>query len=50
MIIPADLPRLKGLSYPREVTTYTVWTYHWFALNTADAFSLRRDYTAEMTA
>ncbi len=36
MKIPADLPRLKGFRYPREVIAYAVWAYHRFAVSTAD--------------
>ncbi|MEP5758383.1 MAG: IS6 family transposase, partial [Litoreibacter sp.] len=31
MSIPANLPRLKGFRYPREVIAYAVWVYHRFA-------------------
>ena len=40
MIIPADLPRLKGFRYPREVIAYATWAYHRFALSTADVEDL----------
>jgi len=40
MDIPADLPRLNGFRYPREVIAYAVWAYHRFALSTADAEDL----------
>ena len=40
MNIPADLPRLKGFRYPREVIAYAVWAYHRFALSTADVEDL----------
>ena len=34
------MPRLKAFGYPREVTAYAVWTYHRFALSTADVEDL----------
>ena len=40
MNIPSNLPRLKGLRYPREVISYAVWAYHRFALSTADVEDL----------
>ena len=40
MNIPADLPRLKGFRYPREVVAYAVWAYHRFAMSTADVEDL----------
>ncbi|MEP1539163.1 MAG: IS6 family transposase [Paracoccaceae bacterium] len=40
MNIPADLPRLKGFRYPREVIAYAVWVYHQFILSTADVEDL----------
>jgi len=40
MSIPANLPRLKGFRYPREVIAYAVWVYHRFALSTADVEEL----------
>jgi len=30
------MPRLKGFRFPREIVSYAVWTYHRFALSTAD--------------
>ena len=36
MKIPALLPHLKGLRYPREIIAYAVYSYHRFALSTAD--------------
>ena len=36
MNVPADLPRLKGFRYPREIIAYAVWAHHRFALSTAD--------------
>jgi len=40
MNIPADLPRLKGFRYPREVIAYAVWAYYRFALSAADVEDL----------
>jgi len=37
---PADMPRLKGYRFPREVVAYAVWTYHRFALSAADVEDL----------
>ena len=34
------MPRLKGYRFPREVVAYAVWTYHRFALSTADVEDL----------
>lgn len=36
----ADLPRLKGFRYSREIIAYAVWVYHRFALSTADVEDL----------
>ena len=40
MTIPAEMPRLKGYRFPREVVAYAVWAYHRFALSTADVEDL----------
>ena len=40
MNIPTHMPRLKGFRYPREILAYAVWTYHRFALRTADVEDL----------
>ncbi|MDA3859351.1 MAG: IS6 family transposase [Roseovarius sp.] len=40
MDIPTSMPRLKGFRYPREIIAYAVWTYHRFALSTADVEDL----------
>jgi len=40
MTIPASMPRLKGFRFPREIISYAVWTYHRFALSTADVEDL----------
>lgn len=40
MMIPAEMPRLKGYRFPREVVAYAVWAYHRFALSTADVEDL----------
>ncbi len=40
MNIPAEMPRLKGYRFPREVVAYAVWAYHRFALSTADVEDL----------
>ena len=40
MNIPSDMPRLKGFRFPREIIAYAVWTYHRFALSTADVEDL----------
>jgi putative transposase len=36
MKLPSSFPRLKGFRFPREIVAYAVWTYHRFALSTAD--------------
>lgn len=40
MKILAEMPRLKGYRFPREVVAYAVWVYHRFALSTADVEDL----------
>ena len=40
MEIPAEMPRLKGFRFPREIIAYAVWAYHRFALSTADVQDL----------
>ncbi|MPQ96121.1 IS6 family transposase [Thioclava sp. JE_KL1] len=40
MKIPAEMPRLKGYRFPREIVVYAVWAYHRFALSTADVEDL----------
>ena len=40
MNIPAEMPRLKGFRFPREVIAYAVWAYHRFALSAADVEDL----------
>jgi len=40
MKIPTHMSRLKGFRYPREIIAYAVWTYHRFALSTADVEDL----------
>ncbi len=40
MTIPADMPRLKGYRFPREIIAYAVWAYHRFALSAADVEDL----------
>jgi len=40
MIVPTNMPRLKGFRYPREIIAYAVWAYHRFALSTADVEDL----------
>ncbi|ASP23172.1 DDE domain protein (plasmid) [Antarctobacter heliothermus] len=40
MMIPAEMPRLKGYRFPREVVAFAVWAYHRFALSTADVEDL----------
>ncbi len=40
MEIPAEMLRLKGFRYPREIVAYAVWTYHRFALSCADVEDL----------
>lgn len=36
----SNFPRLKGFSYPREIISYAVWTYHRFAMSAADVEDL----------
>ncbi len=40
MKIPAEMTRLKGYRFPREVVAYAVWAYHRFTLSTADVEDL----------
>ena len=40
MLIPSSMPRLKGFRFPREIVAYAVWSYHRFALSTADVEDL----------
>jgi len=40
MRLPAEIPRLKGFRFPREIIAYAVWAYHRFALSTADVEDL----------
>ena len=40
MKIPAEMTRLKGYRFPREVVAYAVWAYHRFTLSTADVGDL----------
>lgn len=40
MKLPAEMPRLKGYRFPREVVAYAVWAYHRFAMSTADVEDL----------
>ncbi len=40
MKLPSSFPRLKGFRFPREIVAYAVWTYHRFALSTADVEDL----------
>ena len=40
MKIPAEMPRLKGYRFPREVVAYAVWAYHRFALSSEDVEDL----------
>ena len=35
MAIPAEMPRLKGFRFPREIIAYAVWASHRVALSTA---------------
>ncbi|NVK35141.1 MAG: IS6 family transposase [Rhodobacteraceae bacterium] len=35
-----DFPRLKGVRFPSSIISYAVWTYHRFALSTADVEDL----------
>jgi len=36
----ASTPRLKGFRHPCGIVAYAVWTYHRFALSTADTGDL----------
>lgn len=40
MTMPLTLPRQKDFRFPREIVAYAVWTYHRFALSTADVSDL----------
>ena len=40
MKIPAEMLRLKGFRFPREIVAYAVWAYHRFAMSTADVEDL----------
>ena len=40
MTTPTNMPRLKGFRCPREIIAYAVWSYHHFALRTADVEDL----------
>ncbi len=40
MNILTSMPGLKGFRYPREIIAYAVWTYHRFAMSTADVEDL----------
>ena len=40
MKTPASMPHLKGFRFPREIVSYAVWSYHRFALSTADVEDL----------
>ena len=40
MKFPAELPRLKGFRYPREIIAYAVWASHRVVLSTADVEDL----------
>jgi putative transposase len=40
MKTPNNMPHLKGFRCPREIISYAVWTYHRFALSTADVEDL----------
>ena len=40
MNIPPIMPCLKGFRFPREIIAYAVWTYHRFAMSTADVEDL----------
>ena len=44
MQIPSSMPRLQGFRFPREVVAYAVWTYHRFALSTADVDDLLAEH------
>ena len=36
MKFPPEMPRPKGVRFPREIVAYAVWAYRRFALSTAD--------------
>lgn len=40
MKVPAEMPRLKGFRFPREIVSYAVWAYYRFAVSTADVEDL----------
>lgn len=40
MNVSAEMPRLKGYRFPREVIAYAVRVYRWFALSTVDVENL----------
>lgn len=40
MKTPNHITRLRGFRYPREIIAYAVWTYHRFALSSADVEDL----------
>ncbi len=40
MNILTRMPDLKGFRYPHEIIAYAVWTYHRFAMSTADVEDL----------
>lgn len=40
MTMPSTVPCQKGFRFPREIVAYAVWTYHRFALSTADVSDL----------
>ena len=44
MKVPSDMPRLKGYRFPREIIAYAVWSYHRFALSTADVEDLLAEH------
>jgi putative transposase len=44
MKLPSSFLRLKGFRYPREIIAYAVWTYHRFALSTADVEDLLAEH------
>jgi putative transposase len=37
MNVTPSMPRLKGISFPREIIVCAVWAYHRFAMSTANA-------------
>jgi putative transposase len=40
MKLPTSVLRLKGFRFSREIIAYAVWTYHRFAMSTADVEDL----------